>query len=92
MSKNEITRRAIARAFTALPIAAATAARASATVVASAALLNEQTVQLAPAAAQAAAGEANPLQKAHDQVRQTSEKLRAIDVAMDVEPAFTFRA
>jgi len=91
MSKNEITRRAIARAITALPILAATAARASATAVASAALRNGQTVQPA-APAQAAAGEANPLQKAHDQVRQTSEKLRALDVAMTVEPAFTFRA
>jgi len=88
MHKNGITRRAIARAFTALPIAAATVAQASAVA---GAVKNEQTAQPAPVQP-AAAGEANPLQKAHDQVRQTSEKLRAIDVAMTVEPAFTFRA
>jgi hypothetical protein len=93
MSKNEITRRAIARAITALPIFAATAARASAAAATSATSRNEQAAQPHPAPAQAAAsGEVSPLQKAHDKVRQTSDKLRAIDVAMTVEPAFTFRA
>jgi hypothetical protein len=92
MSKNGITRRAIARAITALPIVAATAARASAATAASATSRNEQAVQPPPTPAQAATGEVSSLQKAQDNVRKTSEKLRAIDVAMTVEPAFTFRA
>jgi len=93
MFKNEITRRAIARAITVLPIAAATAARASAAAAAPVTSRNEQAASTPPAPAQTApTGESSPLQKAHDNVRKTSEKLRAIDVAMTVEPAFTFRA
>jgi hypothetical protein len=89
MSNKELTRRAISLAITALPIAAATAARAS---VAGAASTTSRNEQAAPPAQLARTAEASTLQKAQDKVRETSEKLRALDVAMTVEPAFTFRA
>lgn len=80
MSSNLFTRRAIARAITSLPIAAAVGAGCTETMIA------------APETPQTATAEAGPLKKAQDNVRQTADKLRAIDVPMSVEPAFIFKA
>jgi len=86
MSSRGVTRRAIARAITTLPIAAAAAKAGRA---ATAGGLSEQD---AKAASGSEVPEPNALKKAQDNVRQTGEKLRAIEVPMNVEPAFTFRA
>jgi hypothetical protein len=33
----------------------------------------------------------DPLQKAHEQVRGVGERLRKVEIPMDLEPAFVFR-
>jgi hypothetical protein len=50
-----------------------------------------QNVPPTPAQPKAEAAPTSP-QKAAEDVRQTSEKLRALSVPMDVEPAFSFKA
>jgi hypothetical protein len=50
-----------------------------------------QSVPPAPPQPKSEAAPATP-QKAADDVRQASEKLRALTVPMDVEPAFSFKA
>jgi hypothetical protein len=45
-----------------------------------------------PAASQPAAAPEQKLQKAYADVRAVSEQLSKIEVPMDVEPAFAFRA
>ena len=45
-----------------------------------------------PQPAPANASQQDKLQKAKDDVRRVSERLAAIEVPMDVEPAFTFKA
>lgn len=74
----QMTRRHIALAALAAP-ALPLAARAE----------NPQPFPQQPAPAAAAA--TDPLQKAQDHVREVSERLRKIEVPMDLEPAFAFR-
>jgi len=44
-----------------------------------------------PAPAPPSAPPNEKLQKAYDDIRETSRHLSAIDVAMNIEPAFTFK-
>lgn len=71
------TRRELAGLLTALPLAAQS---------------DPPTQKHPPTAAQPSSAAADSLAKANDEVRQTGEKLRAIDVPMDLEPAFQFKA
>jgi hypothetical protein len=58
--------------------------------------INRRTVLAALSAVAGSAGQVpapaaeDPLQKAYAEVKETSAKLRQIDIPMNLEPAFTF--
>jgi hypothetical protein len=84
-SRHPLTRRQLALLVGALPFAARTAAAAAPPT------LEQALSPSAPAQAAAAAAQADSVAKAQADIRKNSERLRQVELATDVEPAFVFR-